>query len=397
MASDRPSTYTGPALLSRGFRPFFLLSALFAAAAIPAWLAIWTGRLALAGPFGPVDWHIHEMLFGYTSAVVAGFLFTAIPNWSGRMPRQGLPLALLAGLWIAGRFAVAGAFGANPLLVLVLDAGFLLAVTAMAVVEIAAGRNWKNLMVVVPVGIYLLANVIFHLEAMEGGESAVGRRLGFATVTFLIMLIGGRIISSFTRNWLAKRGPGPLPVAFGRFDGLCLAAAAMALLFWTLRPEGLPAALLLALAAVLHALRLARWRGMATWRSPLLLMLHVAYGFVPLGLAATAAAAADWIGAPAGMHLLGIGAIGGMTLAVMMRASLGHTGRPLEAGPILSAGFACLAAAALARVLLASADIGGLDGYSLAALFWTLAFAAYIFRIGPCLMRPSVQQTHPIG
>lgn len=137
MASDRPSTYTGPALLSRGFRPFFLLSALFAAAAIPAWLAIWTGRLALAGPFGPVDWHIHEMLFGYTSAVVAGFLFTAIPNWTGRMPRQGLPLALLAGLWIAGRFAVAGAFGANPLLVLVLDAGFLLAVTAMALVEIA--------------------------------------------------------------------------------------------------------------------------------------------------------------------------------------------------------------------------------------------------------------------
>lgn len=274
MASDRPSTYTGPALLSRGFRPFFLLSALFAAAAIPAWLAIWTGRLALAGPFGPVDWHIHEMLFGYTSAVVAGFLFTAIPNWTGRMPRQGLPLALLAGLWIAGRFAVAGAFGANPLLVLVLDAGFLLAVTAMALVEIAAGRNWKNLMVVVPVGIYLLANVIFHLEVMEGGESAVGRRLGFATVTFLIMLIGGRIIPSFTRNWLAKRGPGALPVPFGRFDGLCLAAAAMALLFWTLRPEGLPAALLLALAAVLHALRLARWRGMATWRSPLLLMLH---------------------------------------------------------------------------------------------------------------------------
>nr|AAL17876.1 NnrS [Cereibacter sphaeroides] len=397
MASDRPRTYTGPALLSYGFRPFFLLSALFAAGAVPVWLAVWSGRIGLAGPFSPIDWHIHEMLFGYTSAVIAGFLFTAIPNWTGRMPRRGLPLAALAALWIAGRFAVAGAFGTDPLLVLVIDAGFLLAVTLMAVIEIAAGKNWKNLMVVGPVGLYLAANVLFHLEAMQQGESDIGRPLGFATVTFLIMLIGGRIIPSFTRNWLAKGGPGPLPVPFGRFDGASLLVAVGALLCWTLAPDAILTAALLALAAALHVVRLVRWRGHLVWRSPLLLMLHVAYGFLPLGLAATAAAAVGWASAPAGLHLLGIGAIGGMTLAVMMRASLGHTGRPLEAGRALSAGFACIVAAAAARTVLAATDIGGIDGYSLAAAFWTMGFAIYVGRIGPCLLRPSLGRTPSKG
>ncbi|MGP3697415.1 NnrS family protein [Rhodobacter sp. NSM] len=395
MASDRTRSYSGPALFSYGFRPFFLLSALFAAGAIPAWLAVWSGRMPLSGSFSPVDWHIHEMLFGYTSAVVAGFLFTAIPNWTGRMPRRGLPLAALAALWVAGRLAVAGAFGSDPTLVLGIDGAFLAAVTAMAVVEIVAGRNWKNLMVVGPVGLYLIANVVFHLEAAQGGESDVGRRLGFATVTFLIMLIGGRIIPSFTRNWLAKRGPGPLPVPFGRFDGPSLVLASVALLTWCAFPGALATTALLVAAAAMHAIRLGRWQGARTWRSPLLLMLHVAYAFLPLGLAATAAA--GWIGAPAGMHLLGIGAVGGMTLAVMMRASLGHTGRPLEAGALLTAAFSCLVLAAAARALIAQEEIAGLDGYSLAAALWTIAFIGYLVRIGPCLLRPSVEGIHPKG
>ncbi|MCE6960481.1 NnrS family protein [Cereibacter sphaeroides] len=389
MASNTPRSYDGPAILSYGFRPFFLMAALFAATIIPAWMAAWSGHVTLPSSFSPIDWHIHEMLFGYTSAVIAGFLFTAIPNWTGRMPRQGRPLALLAALWIAGRFAVAGAFGDLPLLVLVIDAGFLVAVAAMAVTEIAAGRNWNNLKVVVPVMLYLVANVVFHVEAMQAGESDYGRRMGFATVVFLIMLIGGRIIPSFTRNWLAKRPGAVMPTPFSRFDAACLIAAALALVLWIARPEGWPTALALTAAAGLHVARLSRWQGHAVWRSPILLMLHVAYAFLPLGFLAVALAAAGWIGQPPGMHLLGIGAIGGMTLAVMMRASLGHTGRALEAGPLLTAGFACIVAAALARALLADAELAGFDGYTLAALLWTTGFATFIGRIGPFLLSPN--------
>lgn len=389
MSNEMPRPYTGPAILSYGFRPFFLAAALFAAAAIPIWIGAWSGHLNLHGPFAPVDWHIHEMLFGYSSAVIAGFLFTAIPNWTGRMPRRGLPLAALALLWLAGRLAVAGALGDRPGPVMVIDAAFLAAVITMALTEIVAGRNWKNLAVIAPTGLYLAANMTFHIEAMRGGESDIGRRLGFATVVFLIMLIGGRIIPSFTRNWLARDKTARLPVPFNRFDAVCLVSAGAALLLWTARPEGWPTALALLAVAGLHGARLMRWRGLTTWRAPILAMLHVAYAFLPLGLAACGLAAAGLVATPPGMHLLGIGGIGGMTIAVMMRASLGHTGRALEAGPVLTLGFGCIAAAAVARALLAQSQLAGLDGFTIAAILWTLGFLLFLVRIGPFLMKPN--------
>lgn len=384
----RPA-YSGHALFSYGFRPFFLAAALFGLAVVPVWLLIWRGDLALAGPFAPVDWHVHEMLFGYAAAVIAGFLFTAVPNWTGRMPTRGWPLMALLALWMLGRAAVAGAFPVGPLAVMAMDCAFLLAIAAMVVVEIVAGRNWRNLKVVVPVLVFLAANVTFHLEAMLGGSADVGRRLGVAVVIFLITLIGGRIIPSFTRNWLAQRGARVLPVPFGRFDGLCLAAGAAALALWVAVPWGLPAAALLIGAGALHLVRLLRWRGAATWRSPLLLMLHVAYLFVPVGLVVTGAAALGLVPAAAGLHLLGIGAIGGMTVAVMMRATRGHTGRTLEAGPSLTAAFMLIVAAAIVRGL-APRPVAGVDGITVAAMLWTVAFAIFSVRMAPWLAAPSV-------
>ncbi|MEH6774383.1 MAG: NnrS family protein [Cereibacter changlensis] len=382
--------YTGPTLFSYGFRPFFLGAALFALGVVPVWMLAYSGRLTLGGPFAPLDWHIHELLFGYTSAVLAGFLFTAVPNWTGRMPTRGLPLIVLVVLWCLGRLAVAGAFGLSPLMVLLIDAAFLAAVAAMVVAEIVAGKNWGNLKVVIPVGIYLAANVTFHLEAMLTGSSDIGRRLGFAVVAFLIMLIGGRIIPSFTRNWMVKQGVTPLPAPFGRFDGLCLIAAAVAMLLWTVWPEAVVSALCLVAAAVLHALRLSRWHGERTWPSPLLLMLHLAYLFLPLGLLATALAGLGLLPTATGMHLLGIGSTGGMTVAVMMRASLGHTGRALEAGRLLTTGFVCVALAALVRVVLPDAEIAGIGGLWIAAALWVAGFGLFVWRIGPVLLRPKL-------
>jgi uncharacterized protein involved in response to NO len=384
------SDFAGPALFSYGFRPFFLAAGVLAAVYMPLWMLVWTGHARLAGPFSPVDWHIHEMLFGYVPAALAGFLFTAIPNWTGRLPKQGWPLAGLLALWVAGRLAVAGAGGLPAPAVLAVDGAFLLVLTAVITVEIVAGRNWRNLKVLVPVLVLAAANVVFHLEAMTYGTAEIGRRLGFAVVILLIMLIGGRIIPSFTRNWLVRRGAGPLPAPFGRFDALALAAAVLALGIWTAGIETRAGAAALALAALLHAVRLIRWQGARCLRSAILLMLHVSYAFIPVGLAALASGYEV-----AGLHLLGIGAIGGMTLSVMMRAAMGHTGRALAAGGLLGAAFAALVLAALLRSAVPDGSLAAFSGVMLAATLWTAAFAAFVWRVGPWLAAPSADRRQP--
>lgn len=390
MTDTTPTLDRGLAVFSYGFRPFFLMAGLFAVLVVPLWMTVWSGQATLAGPFAPVDWHIHEMLFGYVSAVLAGFLFTAIPNWTGRMPTRGSPLMALAALWLTGRLAVAGVFGLGPVPVLILDCAFLALIATMAVREIVAGRNWGNLKVVVPVLVYLAANVIFHLEAMWWGQAEIGRRLGLAMVVMLILLIGGRIIPSFTRNWLVKRGPGPLPVPFGRLDAVSLGITLAALLVWVAVPDSRVAAGALLLAGAMQAARLARWRGWQTVASPLLAMLHVAFAFLPLGLVALGLAGFGVVPVATGLHLLGIGGIGGMTLAVMMRASLGHTGRALEVGPVLAAAFASVALAALVRSLAPTEA-----GLWVAAALWTLAYAVFVGRYAPILLGAKAGRKSP--
>ncbi|GGL96701.1 short-chain dehydrogenase [Pseudooceanicola nanhaiensis] len=382
--------YEGPALFSYGFRPFFLFAGLFAAAVIPMWWLIWRGEISVSGQLAPTDWHIHEMVFGYGAAVVAGFLFTAVPNWTGRMPTRGWPLMVLLALWLAGRAGVAGLLPVGPVGAAIIDQMFLLAVAAMIAREIVAGRNWKNLKVLVPVSLLWGANILFHVEALTQGVSEIGRRLGIALLIFLIMLIGGRIVPSFTRNWLAQRRSERMPVAFNRFDGLCILVGAAALVSWVVAPFHAASVLAGGAAAVLHLVRLLRWRGLAAWRSPLLLMLHVAYLMVPLGFASIGAGAAGLVGPAVSAHVLGIGAVAGMTLAVMMRATMGHTGRPLVAGPWLTSAFALICAATLARVAGQDVSLGGLDGVDLSAILWTLAFGVYLWRVAPWLIGPKV-------
>lgn len=384
--------YVGPALFRNGFRPLFLAAGLFATLVLPLWMLIWSGAVTLDGPFSPLDWHIHEMLFGYTSAVIAGFLFTAIPNWTGRMPTRGWPLMVLSALWLAGRFAVAGMLGLEPVAVMVVDCAFMLAIGAMVATEIVAGRNWGNLKVVAPVLLYLVANITFHLESIVAGSADVGRRLGFAMVVMLILLIGGRIIPSFTRNWLVKRSPepGPLPVPFGRFDAASLVVTLMALLVWVTWQEAAYTAVALMLAGALQGLRLLRWRGWRVWSSPLLLMLHLAFGFIPVGLAALGLASLGHLPAAIGLHLLGVGGFGGMTLAVMMRASLGHTGRALQAGPALTLAFASVALAALVRVTAPT-----MMGLWIAAVLWALGFGIFVCRMAPVLGLANPAQRQP--
>src|SRR3954454_4010814 len=229
-------TYDGAALFSYGFRPFFLLGSIYAGLAILVWLPAFMGELRLVSAFIPRDWHVHEMLFGFLPAVITGFLFTAIPNWTGRLPLRGRPLMFLVALWIAGRVCVTFSAQTGWFAATLVDCSFLLLIAAAAAREIIAGKKWNNLSVVALILVLLAGNVTFHLEAHFKGAAEFSIRVGIAVVVLLISVIGGRIIPSFTRNWLAKENPGRLPSTFARFDMLALAAGAVALIAWVIWP-----------------------------------------------------------------------------------------------------------------------------------------------------------------
>jgi uncharacterized protein involved in response to NO len=373
----RLRNYEGPALFSYGFRPFFLLGAIYAGFAILLWLAIFSGGATLETAFTPRDWHIHEMLYGYLPAVVTGFVLTAIPNWTGRLPLQGTPLLMLVLIWGAGRLAISVSVWTGWLLAAFIDCGFLLAVALAAAREIAVGRNWKNLKVLIALGLLLAGNVTFHIEAHLYGMADYGVRLGIAGAIMLIMLIGGRIVPSFTRNWLARENPGRLPVQFGTFDAASLAVSAGALLAWIAAPQWPPTGAALIAAGVLQTVRLARWAGYRTWRDRLVLILHLAYAFIPVGFILTGLSALTAVPVSAGIHAWMAGAVGAMTLAVMSRASLGHTGRALLASPATQGIYLLVITGALARVASALWPEWGMGLIHFAGLCWAAAFLGF--------------------
>ncbi|MBZ9700865.1 MULTISPECIES: NnrS family protein [unclassified Mesorhizobium] len=388
MAIPRLRRYSGPAFLSYGLRPFFFLGSLYAALSILLWLPIYAGELQAHSLFVPVDWHIHEMLFGYLPAIVTGFLLTAIPNWTGRLPLQGLPLLALVVLWLAGRAAVFFSADIGWQTAAVVDGSFLLAVAAAAAREIVAGRNWRNLKVLLPLAVLACANGAFHIEAHSQGISDISRRLGMAAAIMLISLIGGRIIPSFTRNWLVRENPGRLPAPFERFDIASLVISAMALAAWTFAPDHGASGTLMAVAAVCQAWRLSRWAGERTLRDPLVLVLHLAYAFVPIGLALVSSSIffPDAVPAAAGLHALGTGAVGSMTLAVMIRATLGHTGQKLKAGKGALFIFAAVLLAGPLRILAAFVPYDVV--IDMAGTAWVAAFASFTLIYGTALMMP---------
>jgi uncharacterized protein involved in response to NO len=382
----RLRSHDGWPLLSSGFRPFFLLGSIYAGLAILVWLPVFMGELTLTTAFAPRDWHVHEMLYGYLSAVITGFLFTAIPNWTGRLPIQGKPLLGLVVLWLAGRVCVTFSAETGWLPAMLVDTSFLLLVAAAAAREIIAGHKWGNLNVVALVLVLLAGNVAFHLEAHFYGAADTSIRVGIAVVVTLISLIGGRIIPSFTRNWLARENPGRLPAPFARFDMLVVAIGALALVLWIVRPDGTGVGYALALVGCLHVIRLGRWAGDRTWRERLVLILHIGYAFVPIGFLLIAASAFDLVPASAGIHAWMVGAAGVMTLAVMSRATLGHTSQALTASPSTQTIYVAAIVAALARICAVIEPVHDVSLLHLAAFAWAVAFVGFAISFGPVLI-----------
>lgn len=387
-AIPRLKPYTGPAVLSYGFRPFFLLGSIWAGLEVLAWLPMFYGELSVATAFSPRDWHVHELLFGYVPAIVAGFLLTAIPNWTGRLPLQGPPLAGLVAIWLAGRFGVTLSSSIGWIGSAVLDCAFLVLMVAAVAREIVTGKNWRNLKMAVLLGLLAAGNIAFHLEAHFTGTAVYATRVGIAVALALIMVVGGRLVPSFTRNWLMQREPGRLPAPFDRFDAACMVLSVCGLALWVAVPNEPTTGVTMIVAAGANVLRLGRWAGDRTTADRLVLVLHIGYLFVPVGFLLDGLAAFDVVLPSAGIHAWTVGAIGIMTLAVMSRASLGHTGRKLVASPALQTIYALATIAAVTRICAIVHPAWGETLLPVAALAWAAAFLGFAALSMPLLCQP---------
>lgn len=390
--TEQMRAWRGPALFTYGFRPFFFGAALWASLAMVLWIAMITGQIVLPSAFDPISWHAHEFLFGYLGAVMAGFLLTAVPNWTGRLPIVGWPLAGLFALWVAGRIAVAASQWLSPLAVALVDLALPVALSLAIAREIVAGRNWRNLGVLALLGLFGLGNAMFHCEAArhEFAAQGEGLRLGVGAAIMLIALIGGRIVPSFTRNWLMRNAPGrmPSPPEQG-FDKVALAMLLIAVMAWIVAPASAAAAAALGLAGILHAVRLYRWAGYRTVAEPLVWVLHLGYAFVPLGALALAAArfAPAFATNAAGQHVWMAGGLAMMTLAVMTRATRGHTGHELSADRPTTALYLALLLAVILRAASGLAPQWSTTLHTLAGLGWIVAFGGFCVVYGPMLLR----------
>lgn len=371
------------ALWQLGFRPFYLLASAFAALSVALWalqFAGWLGTPYLDGPM----WHAHEMLFGFALAVVAGFLFTAGRNWSGRPTPTGWPLALIAALWLAGRVLVLTPFGRVAALV---DVAFPLVAAAALARPLVAARSRRNYVFIALLVAFALASLVVHLDRL--GAIALpgwlGIQAGLDLLLLVMALMGGRVIPMFTQSGVR----GTTPRRDSRIERAALGGVLLVLAADLLGLPGVALAALLALVALAHLARLLLWQPWATWRTPLVWVLHLAYAWIVVHLALRALAALGWVAPSLATHALSVGAIGGLTIGMMVRTARGHTARLLHADRVEVACFALIAAAALVRVALPLAAPEQLVHAVLcSALLWSAGFGLYFVRYWPILTRP---------
>ena len=377
-----------PAVLTYAFRPMFLAAGTWAIVAIAVWLAMFLGYLQLPTRFDPLAWHIHEMLFGFVMAAVGGFLLTAIPTWTGRLPVRGRALALLVGLWLLGRIACLISADLPAWLAVVADLSFPVVLLAVAAREIIIGRSWRNLPMTVLLAVFIIADLLMHLESLGmPAPSGLGWRLGLAAPILLISVVGGRIIPNFTRNWLIKRNRARLPAAHSAVDRMAVGLLCAGLIIWAVLPNFRAAGMILVIAAIVNAWRLARWVGGSTWAEPLLFILHLGYAWVVIGIALLGFSILD-AGVPvaSAIHALTAGAIGTMILAVMPRVTLGHTGRDLTANRATVSIFVLISAAAITRVAASWNPDDMMILLALSAVSWIAAFGLFEIVYGPILV-----------
>jgi len=373
------------ALLALGFRPFYLLAGIFGMVGGLLWTAQFAGWLGAAAPYGGAPWHAHEMLFGYAFAVITGFLFTAVRNWTQRPTPTGATLAALALMWLAGRvlaFTPWAAWAAAT------DTVFALGVAAGIGRPLLASGNRRNYFFIVLVLALGAANLAFHaaLQGLAPFTAGAALTVGLDLVLFAITVVAGRVVPMFTNN--AVRGAGARRNAMLEYVVL---GSVLALVAADLAGAAMLAAAVAVIGAVAHGARLALWAPWAARRTPLLWILHASYAWIVVHLALRAAAGLDWVMASLATHALTIGGIGGMTLGMMTRSALGHSGRPLVARGYEIVSYALIQVAAAARVLVPVAvPAWHVAGVAFSGLAWGAAFVTFVFAYWPILTRPRI-------
>ena len=405
-AKTTPITISEPApaphpFWSGAFRPMFLFAGLTAVVAVVWWVAgvahgVPTPSLGTASL-----WHAHEMIFGFGGAAIGGFLLTAIANWTGRPGVQGKLLMLLAACWIIARLAVGFGTALPASLAIIGGIGYFMALIAIAGRELILGRNYRNLKILGILGLIMTLDGLFiagSLDLIALDPMAV-YQTAILLIVFLISLIGGRIIPAFTRNWLMRERPDvSMPVMFNRFDGLCLAALGLAIVIGLFDTNGIFFGGALLIAAALHGIRMVRWRGVHTLRDPLVAMLHFAYFWVPVGLAALGVAHIwpDVLAPRDGLHGLTGGAMACMIIAIGGRAALGHTGRELRASFALNMAFGLVWISTALRLSIGQFDDAYIPVLAAATLCWLVGWLAFLIGYAPVLLGPSKKKTRGI-
>jgi len=397
MARTGSINVTGPGLplfLTAGFRLYFLAAGCFSVLSIAAWLA-WLGLHdaggALSDPpmaMAPHLWHAHEMIFGYTVAVMAGFFLTAVPNWTGSPTARSAFVALTGLVWLAGRLAIWFSAHVDPLAVAVIDLAFIPLLGLKIGGNLLKKTQLRNVIFLGLLTAMFTGNLLMHLEWLgwTGDTAVAGTRLGLYTSAAMIVIIGGRVVPGFTRNALNRKGhAGPLPRVRPALDKVAILASVLAAVASALPVPGIVLGSLCLVAGVSNGLRVAGWCGRLTWREPILWVLHLAFAFLAIAYLALAAAfLSPFPDETAALHLLAIGAVGGMTLAMMTRASLGHTGRPLVVARPVAVAYLCIFAAALVRAF----GTGFLEYFQtmyLSGALWILGFGLFVWIYLPIL------------
>ena len=386
------------ALFLNGFRPFFLGGSAFAGLAVLFWVAVFSGWVVLPSGADPRNWHAHEMTFGFFGAIMGGFLLTAMPGWTGKAPLSGEKLFGLFVVWLAGRVAMtayligdpAASFPVWAVAVAAADLIYPALLLVYCASQIVDSRGMHNLPVVVMVALYGLSDVLFHAAPYSFFDRNLGPHLALGAAALLIALIGGRIVPNFTRNWLAARSPGLVPAGFGLFDKLALVETAVAILAWTFVPDSVTTGFLLALAALLGLIRLSRWRGLHTAAEPLVMILHAGYLWLVLALAALAVnvLVPSLLPGASALHVLTAGSMGVMMLAVMTRATRGHTGRPLLADRTTVVIYALVNLGALVRVSAPVLPFDYAAAVAVGGILWSSAMLLFAVKYGPWLIGP---------
>lgn len=380
-------------LFSYGFRPFFLLAGWFAVFGLASWLILYRGGLVWTGALPPSQWHGHEMLFGFVAAAIAGFMLTAVPSWTGSKGFGGWPLVLLTLLWVIGRVGFLLAGWAPLWTLAIFELAFLPALAALVAPALLRSRNRNTRLLFVLFALWA-ADVVFMVGLLRSDPGLAGAALTFALnlVLLLITVIGGRIVPAFTANALRRRGIEPMLRSFPALDGLVILSMIALLAVDLLLPSTPWAGAVALVAGLAQAARLSGWNGHRTFAEPIVWVLHLAYAWIPVGLLLKTAFLLGGFGwAAFWMHALGAGAAAMMILAVMSRASLGHTGRELKVAPVMAVSYLLVALAAATRVFgPAIAPAHYSDLISLSGVLWMAGFLIFALVYTPILIRPRV-------